>query len=593
MRKSSFRRNLVFFLAPFVVLILIFGITSITISHHYMTEYINRISVSALTHTRENVETILGEMDSLMINFSVSPEIITHLKNFERGKILSSEMLTTKNLMQYFLSTPAHAKPYIYSIYVYSHIPDARFVLSSEGLVELQHFYDKNKYLQYLEATAENDIIAERRYLEKYGYSNTPEDVITLCKRVGVNEIIVLNIKARYIEALLKNLSSSSDQQFLVLNEQNEVLLSGSPPQPYSRSISSLLKEQNGPGQVRIDSQNFIYTRIFSAKYNWNYISLVPETTVYAVPLRLTGVMFFLLMCSLIFGCAMAYSITNKNYAYIVNILTIMEAAEQGRTMPDLPVKIKDEYKQIVQNIIKTFIEQSYLKTQLSERTYKMQTLELLALQSQINPHFLFNTLKSIYWKSVRVEGHPGELSQMVENVTDILYYSLGNPDHMVNFEQEIHNACSYVEIQQIRYKGKFQVIWEYDSDILSCQTIKLFIQPLIENSIYHGVKGKEGKGLIKLKITLKNSFVTISVIDNGLGMTKTRLKEIRERLSKDDSYSSSHIGLFNTNRRLSLIYGFNYSIKILSKQNLGTAIIIRFPEQRANQEPLDTVIEH
>lgn len=591
MRGSSFFRNLLFYLAPYTILILIIGVASINISRGYMTEYSNRISVSTLTQTRENVETILNEMDSLIINFSVSPEIITHIKSFERGEISSSEMLITKNLMQYFLSTPANAKPYIYSIYVYSHIPDALFVLSSEGLVRFQNFYDKDKCMKYLEMTAQNDIITERRKLEKYSYSNTPEEVITICRRVGKNEIIVLNIKAHYIEEILKNLSSSSDQQFLVFSEQKQVLLTSGIPQPDSEHGSSLLDVKESDWKIRINNQNYIYTRFFSTKYKWNYISLVPETTIYEVPLRIISVMVFLLGCCLVFGFLISYSITNKNYAYIKGIQKIMEAAEKGTTISNTLDKSKGEYKQIVQNIIKTFIEQSYLKTQLSERTYKMRTLELLALQSQINPHFLFNTLKSIYWKSVSVEGCPGELSQMIENVTDILYYSMDNPDRMVTFQQEIHNACNYVEIQKIRYKDKFQVILEYDNNIMNCQTIKLFIQPLIENSIYHGVKGKNGKGLIKVKVLLKNAFVTISVIDNGLGMTKNRLAEIRKQLLIDGGYGSSHIGLINTYKRLALVFGSNFSFKVLSKQNFGTAIIIRTPEQRVKQEPLDSLM--
>ncbi|MDK2800407.1 MAG: two-component system, sensor histidine kinase YesM [Clostridiales bacterium] len=215
---------------------------------------------------------------------------------------------------------------------------------------------------------------------------------------------------------------------------------------------------------------------------------------------------------------------------------------------------------------------------QLSERKYKLQTMELLALQSQMNPHFLFNTLQTIYWKVCSFTGKSNEVNRMIENLSDILRYSLETGEMNVTLEEEIKNTISYIEIQKIRYKDKFDVIWEYDDDIKQLKVVKLLLQPLVENSIYHGIKEKEGKSYIKIKINHSNHWIKIVVIDNGLGITPEKLIKLQEKLNQDQDYSE-HIGLFNTNKRLMLTYyGNQFRIKIRSKMGWGTAVYIYIP---------------
>ena len=100
-----------------------------------------------------------------------------------------------------------------------------------------------------------------------------------------------------------------------------------------------------------------------------------------------------------------------------------------GEALPPLPSRVRDEYGYIQQNILKTFLEQSYLKMQLSEKRYRLQSMELLALQSQINPHFLYNTLDTLNWISIRLNGHPNQISTLLESLSSILRYSLGHPN--------------------------------------------------------------------------------------------------------------------------------------------------------------------
>lgn len=203
--------------------------------------------------------------------------------------------------------------------------------------------------------------------------------------------------------------------------------------------------------------------------------------------------------------------------------------------------------------------------------------MELIALQSQINPHFLYNTLHTIYWEVIKATGNNSKPIRMIENLSSILDYSLTTPCGKVSVGDEIRYTKTYLYIQMIRYGDKFDVIWDYKENVKPVSTIKLLIQPLVENCISHGINNKEGKGKIKIKISRKDNLLTLIIIDSGMGITTENLKEIKDKLNLGVD-NSNHIGLFNTNKRLKLTYGDNYGLRINSKLGLGTVISIKIP---------------
>ncbi|MBD0378795.1 sensor histidine kinase [Paenibacillus sedimenti] len=284
-----------------------------------------------------------------------------------------------------------------------------------------------------------------------------------------------------------------------------------------------------------------------------------------------------LLLVSFLFGGGLTYYLTRKNYRDVKSIVTILESAENNKPLPALPSRIKDVYSFIIHRILKNFIEQNYLTIQLSERKYKAQAMELIALQSQLNPHFLYNTLETINWKIASLTGKPGNLNKMVENLADILRYALEGHNKPVILQKEIAYTLSYIDIQKVRYQDKFDVIWEYEESVKKYNVPKLILQPLIENSIYHGIKVKEGRCRIKIKIWKTGELLHVAVIDNGLGIDKERLAQIKDDLKRDIG-ETDHIGLYNTHKRLKLLYGESFGISIRSKYGRGTAVYLTIP---------------
>lgn len=584
MKKRFFFKNLIMFLIPILIPLLLLFAFSTYITQKYITDEIKQNNLNLLKQSKSNVELILGEIDSLGLNFNTNARILTHIKSVLRARSLNVETYNWLEEITNFIDAPANSKPYIQSIYVYFYNDLNQYFSSGQGILNIDKTFDNSWYKSYIKKSRKIDFWTEVRNIKQYSFQNKGIPVISIYKMLYSptstlpSGVVVLNIHPSFIENLFSNLVTLSDQSILVVDDSGNLLLKNRLP-AYIKDIPMDQIQKHTDGSFVYDSPktSFIITLLSSKRYNLNFISIVPQNSLYSVPLNLRYFTILLLVFSLCLGLILALLFTNAAYRRIHNVISIIESAENNAPLPEMPSKITDEYGFIIQNIIKTFLEQSFLKIQLSERKYRLKTLELLALQSQINPHFLYNTLETINWKTLAMTGRPNEANYMIENLSDILKYSLGNPEKQVLFGDELENTKSYLNIQSVRYKDKFDVIWDCAENTYSFFVIKLLLQPLIENSIYHGIKQAQHKCTIKIRAKLIASCLLISVIDNGIGIKKERLQEIKLHLESNHSVND-HIGLLNTNKRLVLSYDESARIQIKSKFGLGTALYIKIP---------------
>lgn len=209
---------------------------------------------------------------------------------------------------------------------------------------------------------------------------------------------------------------------------------------------------------------------------------------------------------------------------------------------------------------------------------------ELKALQSQINPHFLYNTLDSIIWMA---EGKKNEeVVLMTASLARLLRQSISNEDELVSIGQEIEYARSYLTIQKMRYKDKLEFQIEVEPAVKHVQIIKLVLQPIIENAIYHGLKYKESKGLLIVRGYEQGVNAVLEVTDNGVGMEPETLQHIFERHKVN--YHSNGVGVYNVQKRLQLYYGNEYGIAYQSEKGMGTTATITIP--KAQEESHETL---
>ena len=217
---------------------------------------------------------------------------------------------------------------------------------------------------------------------------------------------------------------------------------------------------------------------------------------------------------------------------------------------------------------------------------------EYLALQNQINPHFLYNTLEGI--RSEALIAGLDSIAEMTEALATFFRYTISNLENLVTLEDELANIENYYYIQQFRFGSKLDLRIRYDcedeEEALMCQLPKLTLQPIVENSIYHGIERKIGKGHLVIRISASEERLYIRISDDGRGMTDEKLKELNEKLRRLDVETDvpekeeekkparGGIAVVNVNRRIRLLFGEEYGIHVYSKEGIGTDVIVELP---------------
>jgi two-component system sensor histidine kinase YesM len=211
-----------------------------------------------------------------------------------------------------------------------------------------------------------------------------------------------------------------------------------------------------------------------------------------------------------------------------------------------------------------------------------------LALQNQINPHFLYNTLEGI--RGETLSAGLDNVAKMTEALATFFRYTISNVENLVTLEDELKNVNNYYIIQQYRFGERLSLSVEYDAqdeiEIMSCRVPKLILQPIVENAIYHGIERKIGEGKVRIKIESTAKRLIITVSDNGVGMTEDKLQEINDRLKgmpldyiKPENEKHGGIAITNVNSRIKLLFGEEYGICIYSTLNAGTDVEITLPK--------------
>lgn len=263
------------------------------------------------------------------------------------------------------------------------------------------------------------------------------------------------------------------------------------------------------------------------------------------------------------------------------------------KTEPDINLGFSAENGSFAKNL--TDIIENLSESLLREYSSKLlqKQAELDAMQNQINPHFLYNTLDSI--RGMALEEGSNDTAEMIESLSILFRYTISQSRSIVTIEQELKNVDNYIKIQQYRFNNRFEVVKiadESDDQIMSYKMPKLTIQPIIENAIYHGFDSMITKGTIIIRIYTTQSRLIISISDNGIGMASKQLNALNEKLMNEKSNtqnglttSGSGIALVNVNARIKLRFGEKYGLTAYSTEGIGTEIQIVLPLMENNYE--------
>ncbi|AZK46328.1 cache domain-containing sensor histidine kinase [Paenibacillus lentus] len=222
------------------------------------------------------------------------------------------------------------------------------------------------------------------------------------------------------------------------------------------------------------------------------------------------------------------------------------------------------------------------LKAELIRNEARKKEADILALQAQINPHFLYNTLSSIHWIALMADEK--RIAGMVEALSDFLRISLNQGKEFYPVRQEMAHIQNYAQVQAIRFPDKFNIDFIIDENLQNKYMLKLLLQPLVENALIHGIQKKEGIGTITVYLEQKGNVMSFLVLDDGIGMTEERLAAVRANLQPNGEQAEARLttlasyGLRNVNERLILHYGSDARLQIESKLHVGTRVSFSIP---------------
>jgi sensor histidine kinase YesM len=213
------------------------------------------------------------------------------------------------------------------------------------------------------------------------------------------------------------------------------------------------------------------------------------------------------------------------------------------------------------------------------EAELRQREAEIISLQSQINPHFLYNTLDTINWMALAQLGRENQISQIVISLANLFRDSLADSKSFISVSRQLRLVEDYVSIQKHRYGERLSVTMDIDERVLSCSSIPLILQPLVENSIVHGIGKREQGGHLVIRAKLVEQTVVMEVEDDGMGIPSEQLHALNEELLlKVDRKNKRSIGLHNTNLRLRSVFGDMYGITVESTEGAGTCVRLTLP---------------
>lgn len=564
-------------LSVLIIAIVIFGVIFSTLAStlFFSVSYKNSMFSSAYVTSKQSV----AQADETVSNYIFS--IKSKLDNL----CIETDKCTDAASLQKVISTAARLEDDIYCVSVYDMQGN---VLSNgndtdenikDGLTDLS--FDKSVYSNLKDGYAISQPHVNTLYQNKYPW------VVTIAKKEYSNlfsqqVFVAIDFKFSSIAKYIDKVSIGQRGYCYIVNSKGQIIY-----HPQQQMLFSGLKEENtfeiselSDGIHRKKDNIYNISSLDSCNWKIVGVSFNDEITQAVKSQVVVGLIFALLFSA--FMSAVIYFLLSRTVTRPVRrlVASMQKFEKQAETF---------EYKADMSNVaefqtLSTSFEHMVLMIQsLVEKVHNeeivLRKTELKALQAQINPHFLYNTLDSIQWMCE--QDNSKDAVKMVGALAKLFRISISHGNEFIAISDELKHAESYLIIQSYRYKNQFTYSFDVDKSVLDCMCNKITIQPFIENAIYHGLDRMVDEGEIKIIVERRGKDIVIIVKDNGLGMTEEQCKAVLQKGRSD----SKGIGVKNVDDRLKIYFGEEYGITIDSELDVGTTVTIKIPKIEKGHE--------
>ncbi|MBH5320116.1 sensor histidine kinase [Paenibacillus sp. GSMTC-2017] len=578
--SSSLKRKLsTLLLFSVLIPLLALGLFAYNMAATTTEEKAKQSGTSILRQMSTNLEFIVHDVENMSLFMIGQKDIQKFLSSDDEDPVKQTQMIE-------FLSNLVYSKSYISDITIYplnKYPPVSNATIFDTGLSgdddeRIQHYQSQTKFWT---ARYETDT------------ASGPKQVISLIRPIrSLNSFrqlgtLVISLDEKAISQILRqaNLPGSGD---VVLTNSEGNILSSSNAEKNDGNMKDMLpgfQLEGRSGWLNYgegdNKQTILYDSV--ADMGWTLTGIMPFAEYRNQNSYVLKLMAIVIVVSVLVVSILVLYFVQRVTNPLIMLTQFMKHSNPEEPLQKYPVETMDEVGQLVRSYNKLSDRIAHLTEQVKqEESYKKEA-DMQALQAQINPHFLYNTLSSIHWMALMNKDE--KIADMVGSLSDFLRFSLNKGEEFCSVEQEVAHAMHYSNIQSIRFPGKFKLQMDIDPALSHTRMLKLLLQPLIENALIHGIQKQPAMGEIKVSAKLESEWMHFMVEDTGVGMDDEKLNEIKRELQAPhdqkmdrERLERGSYGLRNVNRRLHLHYGLQSGLIIESEINKGTVVSFSIP---------------
>lgn len=578
---QDYRFNSILVKSFVIILAFLIGIFTVVMLAVYremdgiITEEVGNASTNSLTKTKERVDVVMEEVVKISGQLSLDEDIQRFMLPDTNELFEHTQTVNVKKKIEMY----SGVFDYIDSIYIYSN--KSKYIVTNDGGGKIEEFEDTN----WLENLTEREY-EPARMISRTKNNGYPK-LISYIQPLRLTQMqflggIIVNIDIDKMGDLVVSNIKDSSENLMIVDNRNNILFSSQ--QMYLRKKWNKVefykdidfKSVGGYMVVNDGEQDILIAVSASDKFDWYYISAIPMSSYEEY--RESIWYFYITLCILgvVLSVIGAFCISVYCYKPVQKILELVKNPDMyhANFREDTGFR-EDETWEITRNIVRNLYSNRQMQEEMKRYTDVIDKAQLTALQAQISPHFLYNTLENIRWRAMELGHGDNDVSHIILNLSEMLRTSLDIDEQIIPVRDEVHNAKLYVEILQLRYEDKLKVLWDVEENVLDCPIVKVSLQPLIENAVYHGIKPLRRQGIISIRAFQRDSRLMVEVEDNGVGMSQDEVNRLNEDLNEKYVLKEEHIGIRNVNQRIRLLLGDEARIEVQSQENVGTKVTL------------------
>lgn len=551
-------------------------------------------SVNSLQNMQNEIYSFAKGIESHLIEIYSEKDLIDALKENESIASLRTEFYRKA----YDIGTSKFVTgDNVVSLYLYT--PDHNIISTYRRAVTPKHNYQTDIYndieadnakavLDYIQSEKSDMLISS--YYNQYREKDIIRFVLKLYDNSNFNDkigYVVCDVDSRAISSIMEKYSTDKTM-FIWLQPTGDRpavsigKLDESEEENYKRMSREIAVGSDKERVVSPLSKQELF-QVEQNKYNLTAYSLMPQELLKQNQKALTVNLLVIAVMMVLIAAFLTFMISKSLTRSLDMLMGTIQRIKGGDTQLRADINNKDEIGELGRNFNEMLDEMEILTEKEKQANLLVVQAEYKALQAQINPHFLYNTLDTM--SSIAEVKNCQEVSILSQSLSNIFRYSLNMKEPLSTVSKELVHLRNYTYVMSMRMQDHVQYDFDIDEEVLACKIPRISIQPLVENALNHGLRHKRGEKKIRIEAKRKNDLLFISVADNGVGMDAAKMNQKLAVNNWEHVEMGNSIGLYNINARLKLLYGDEYGVHIESVINEGTTVYMTIPEERKEEE--------